>query len=136
MSEKRMVRVNELIKRTLAEHMHRVLGASGFDLVAATITRVKTSPDLRDAYVHVSILGHEGERDDMIRFLDHHRKDFQADLGRSVRLRYTPRLWFRLDESIEKGDHVLGIMAEIERETPLNAEEPTPETDGEERHDD
>ncbi len=116
MSEKRMVRVNELIKRTLAEHMHRVLGGSGFDLLAASITRVKTSPDLRDAYVYVSILGHEGERDKMIHFLANHRKDFQGDLGQSVRLRYTPRLWFRLDESVEQGDHVLQIMAELERE--------------------
>ncbi len=118
MSEKRMARVNELIKRTLAEHMHRVLGGSGFDLVAASITRVKTSPDLKDAYVYVSILGHEGERENMIHFLSNHRKDFQSDLGRSIRLRYTPRLWFRLDESIEQGDHVLKIISELEREIP------------------
>ena len=118
MSEKRMARVNELIKRTLAEHMHRVLGGSGFDLVAASITRVKTSPDLKDAYVYVSILGHEGERENMIQFLSRHRKDFQSDLGSSIRLRYTPRIWFRLDESIEQGDHVLKIIAELEREVP------------------
>lgn len=127
MSEKRMVRVNELLKRTLAEHMHRILGGSGFDLMATTITRVQTSPDLRDAYVYVSIFGHEGEREEMIRFLDRHRKDFQGDLGRSVRLRYTPRLWFRLDESIEQGDHVLQIMAEIERDMPPETDQPDAE---------
>ena len=137
MSEKRMVRVNELIKRTIAQHMHRVLGGSGFDILAASVTRVNTSPDLRDAYVYVSILGHEGEREEMIRFLSNHRKDFQSDLGHSVRLRYTPRLWFRLDESIEQGDHVLQILAELEREPRIADEVETPVSrpDGDADHD-
>jgi ribosome-binding factor A len=129
MSTKRMVRVNELIKRTLAEELFRVLSGGTYDLASVSITRVNVSPDLRDAYVYVSILGHHGERERMIQVLEDHRKTFQRDIARSVKLRYTPRLSFRLDESIEQGDHVLNMISQIEAETA--AAEETHHTDKE-----
>jgi len=35
-----------------------------------------------------------------------------------VKLKYTPRLHFVLDESIEGGDRILSLLAEMERENP------------------
>ncbi len=116
MANKRMVRVNELIKRVLADELYHVFGGGGFDLASVSITRVKVSPDLRDAYVYVSILGHEGEREHILEILTDNRARFQRDLAKNVKLRYTPKLEFRLDESVEQGDHVLGLIAEMERD--------------------
>jgi len=35
-----------------------------------------------------------------------------------VKLKYTPRLHFILDESIEGGDRILSMLADLEREKP------------------
>ena len=115
MSEKRMLRINELLKRELAEDMYRLLGDHALDLLSVSIQRVSTSPDLRDAYVYVSILGHEGkgERKRMVGVLERHRHEFQQEINRRIKMRYTPRLHFRLDESIEKGDHILKLISEL-----------------------
>jgi ribosome-binding factor A len=40
-----------------------------------------------------------------------------------VKLKYTPRLHFMLDESIEEGDRVLSLLAEMERENPAAFQE-------------
>lgn len=113
MSSGRIIRVNELLKREIAADILRLFANSHFDTGSITVTRVETAPDLRDAAVHVSIFGHEDERTGMIHFLNHHRKEIQARMSKNVTIKYTPRLHFKLDTSIETGDRVLGIMAQL-----------------------
>ena len=110
----RIIRVNELLKREIANDILRLFSGSHFDTGSVTVTRVETAPDLRDANVHISIFGHEDERSEMIRFLNHHRKDIQARMSKHVKIKYTPRLHFKLDTSIETGDRVLGILSELD----------------------
>ena len=110
----RIIRVNELLKREISTDIIRLFANSHFDTGATTVTRVETAPDLRDAVVHISIFGHEEERMKMIRFLNKHRKDIQARMSKNVTIKYTPRLNFKLDTSIEAGDRVLGILSELD----------------------
>jgi len=114
MSSARIIRINELLKREIAVDIPRLFANSQFDTGAITVTRVATAPDLRDASVHVSIFGHEEERQGMIRFLNRHRKEVQARMSQHVILKYTPRLHFKLDLSIESGDRVLSILATLD----------------------
>ena len=110
----RIIRINELLKREIAVDIHRLFSNGHFDTGSITVTRVETAPDLRDASVHISIFGHEDERVKMIRFLNHHRKAIQARMSKNVIIKYTPKLHFKLDESIEGGDRVLGILARLD----------------------
>ena len=110
----RIIRVNELLKREIAEDIFRLFSSGNFDTGAITVTRVETAPDLRDANVFISIFGHEEERVDMIRFLNRHRKEVQARLSQNVKIKYTPRLHFRHDRSLEDGDRVLGILETLD----------------------
>ena len=114
MSSARIIRVNELLKREIAVDIPRLFANSEFDTGAITVTGVETAPDLHDASVYVSIFGHEEGRAKMIRFLNAHRKEIQHRMSRSVILKYTPRLHFKLDSSIENGDRVLGILAQLD----------------------
>lgn len=118
MGTPRLIRVNELLKREIAEDLYRNFSMSDFDAAALTVTRVECAPDLRDANVFVSIFGHEDERNRMIRHLNHHRQEIVRLMIKRVKLRYTPRLHFILDESIESGDHILSLLAKMERENP------------------
>ncbi len=118
MGTPRLVRVNELLKREIAEDVHRNFSLSNFDTAAVTITRVECATDLRDANVFVSIFGHEDERDRMITYLNRHRQEVIRMMIKRVKLKYTPRLHFVLDESIEGGDRILSMLANMERENP------------------
>lgn len=114
MASGRIIRVNELLKREIAADIIRLFANSQFDTGAITVTRVETAPDLHDASVHISIFEHKEEREEMIRFLNRHRKEIQARMSKNVTIKYTPRLHFKLDTSIESGDHVLGILAQLD----------------------
>ncbi len=114
MSSTRIIRVNELLKREIAADIHRLFSNTDFDTGAVTVTRVETAPNLRDAAVYVSIFGHEEDRAGMIRFLNGHRKEIQHRMSRHVIIKYTPRLHFKLDASLEDGDRVLGILSELD----------------------
>ena len=118
MGTPRLVRVNELLKREIAEDVHRNFSGSNFDTAAVTITRVECASDLRDANVYVSIFGHEEERGRMIAYLNRHRQEVIRLMIKRVKLKYTPRLHFVLDESIEGGDRILSMLAEMARENP------------------
>jgi len=121
MSSARIIRVNELLKREIASDILRLFATDQFDTGAITVTRVETTPDLREAKVHISIFEHEEDRvkmirflNKMIRFLNKHRKEIQARMSQHVILKYTPRLHFKLDTSIEGGDRVLGILSQLD----------------------
>lgn len=127
MPSARIIRINELLKREIASDIPRLFTTDRFDTGAITVTRVETAADLRDANVHVSIFGHEEERPRMIRFLNKHRREIQARMSKNVIIKYTPRLHFKLDLSIETGDRVLGILADLdipkdEEDEPKNTE--------------
>lgn len=114
----RLVRVNELLKREIAEDLYRNYAGSDFDAAAITVTRVECASDLRDANVFISIFGHEDERDRMINHLNRHRQEIIRMMIKRVKLKYTPRLHFILDESLEGGDNILSLLADMERENP------------------
>ena len=122
MSVDRITRVNELLKREIGDLLFRVMHANEFDLASVTITRVETSKDLREARVYVSILGHEEQRPHMLALLSRRHGEFQRRINKDVTLKYTPRLTFELDTSVEEGDHVLAVLAKLEAANPAPQE--------------
>ena len=111
----RLTRVNEMLRREIAEALFGVIHEGEFDLSAVTITHVVTSRDLRTARVFVSIRDHVEERPRFLRLLDRHRQRIQSRINAHLVLKYTPRLTFELDSSVEKGDKVLGLLFQMEQ---------------------
>jgi ribosome-binding factor A len=117
----RLTRVNELLKEEISKAIYEVMDPSEFDLASFTITRVVTSPGLRDAKVFVSIYQHEGEKLKLINIIRRKSHKIQSLLNGRLSLKYIPRLHFTLDDSIETGDNVLNIIAELEKETDFDS---------------
>ena len=113
MAEKvdRLTRVNELLKRELAEAIERgLISAPG---VLVSVTEVHASVDLRNATVYISIFGADSARKHKImRELNEQRLDFQHRLARVLAFKHTPVLDFRLDMRTELGDRVLELLNE------------------------
>ena len=117
MSVNRLTRVNELLKREISESLFRIMHENDFDLSAVTVTRVVTSRSLRNARVFISIRDHRNERDLMLSLLRKHRVEIQHRINANITLKYTPRLMFLLDTSIEEGDHILHKLSELDNPT-------------------
>ena len=122
MSVDRITRVNELLKREIGDLLFRVMHENAFDLSSVTVTRVKTSKDLREARVYVSIRDHEAERPRMLALLSRHRVELQRRINKDITLKYTPHLTFQLDTSVEEGDHMLAVLAQLETSIPAPQE--------------
>jgi ribosome-binding factor A len=74
-----------------------------------TVTGVDVTRDLRHARVHVSILGSDVEKKSTM---------VRAKLGRTLRLRVTPELDFRYDDSIAHAARIDSLLEQIRADEP------------------
>ena len=81
-----------------------------------SITRVAISPDLRTAHVYLSVMGDATAKRSALEGMRSAAAFLRRELRPRLTLRHTPFLTFDLDESIEEGAHVLGIMDTIREE--------------------
>jgi len=110
----RMVRVNELIKREIADIIQDKIERITGRLIS--VTEVDTTPDLRNAKVSISVLGDKDTKQDAMHKLQKKRCYIQSIIAKNVKLKYTPVLEFVLDEKIEAGDRVFAILNELDDE--------------------
>lgn len=113
---KRMLRVNELLKREIGQILERHFCPQINGLL--TVTRVETAPDLRQAVVWVSIYGaamDEKEQQKIVQQLNQQRATIQRQIARNVVLKYTPRLDFRLDSNLDKVDRVWQLLDSLDQ---------------------
>ncbi|MCP4180427.1 MAG: 30S ribosome-binding factor RbfA [bacterium] len=110
----RMVRVNELIKREIADIIQNKIERISGRLIS--VTEVDTAPDLRNSKVSISILGDRDTKREAMKKLNNKRSYIQSLIAKNVKLKYTPVLEFELDEKIEAGDKVFAILNELDDE--------------------
>jgi ribosome-binding factor A len=104
-------RVRELLKRELGEILRREMPIAETGLVS--VNSVEMSDDLQHATIFVSVLGNAEQAKAAARVLARDAVRFQNLMARSVVLRYTPRLSFVADDSIERGNRVLKILNDL-----------------------
>ena len=110
MAGSRMRRVDEAMRVVLSDAISKDLQDPRVGFV--TVTGVKTSPDLRQARVYVSVLGDEAERIASLEGLQAAHGFLQARVAQSLRLKHTPTLAFDYDASIDRGMRVNELLAE------------------------
>ena len=111
MSSNSIVRINEEIQRELSALIPAVKDPRVSGMIS--VTAVETTPDLRYAKAYISVLDKEnGER--VLKGLRSASGWLRRELGSALRLRYTPELVFQLDDSIDKGAHILELLRSVE----------------------
>ena len=107
-------RVRELLKRTVGGILRRELNTEECGLVS--VNDVGVANDLKSATIFVSVLGSKTQKHFAAERLEQDRSRIQYSLGREVVLKYTPKIKFNLNDSIEGGDRVLSILKDIEED--------------------
>ena len=117
MASNRIGRINEEIQRELANLIRTVKDPRVHGLVS--ITSVDTTADLRYAKIYVSVLD-KSDVNEVVKGLKSAGGYLRRELGRALKLRYTPELIFERDDSIDKGAHILNLLRDPEVVKPAN----------------
>ena len=114
MNNRRVSRVNELIRGELSEIIQRSLKDPGVSQGMLSITEVMIASDFSYATVYVSHLGSDEERKESLAGLDRATHWLERELYRRLSIKRTPRLVFRHDHSIERGIRISETLQRFE----------------------
>ena len=109
----RLAKIERLAKQVLGE---AIQGLKDPRIGFATVTRVRVSADLRYARVLVSVLGSEDEKRDTMAGLESAKPYLRGELGRQVRMKYSPELRLELDGGAEEAERVEKLLREVAAE--------------------
>ena len=129
MANNRIGRINEEIQRELAALIPMVKDPRVTGMIS--VTAAETTPDLKYAKIYVSVLD-KSTCDQVLKGLKSAAGWLRRELGRSLNLRSTPELSFVLDDSIDKGAHILDMLRNPEVVKPANPANADIILDGEE----
>ncbi|MCI4463496.1 MAG: 30S ribosome-binding factor RbfA [Caldisericum sp.] len=114
MSELRKHKIESAILREVSTYMHSLDDPL---LKSITITHVEVSDDLRYAKIFYTIIGHENEEEEIKERLIKATRRIQRDVAQRLKnMKFVPLLNFHFDLSIQKGNKVLEILEEVEKE--------------------
>ena len=108
---RRAERVGEEIREEVARLLAR--GVKDPRIGFLTVTRADVTPDLRVARVYVAAMGDEGQRRKSLEGLRRATGYVRRELGRRLRLRYTPEVVFELDKGLDATDRVAQLLAGV-----------------------
>ena len=117
---RRTSRVGESVRDALVEVFRFDLKDLSLGLIS--ITGVEVSPDLHFARVFISGLD-EKETKDTVRQLQERQGFIRSQLGKRIRLRSTPELDFKFDETTMRAGRIEALLAGINKEKKSDDEE-------------
>lgn len=117
MTNLRIIRVNELLKRVIGDYLLKHYASESMSI---TITRVTASDNLKVADVYFSVYQIE-QKEQALKFLIKLRKSIQDAIGKEVRMKQTPRLSFVWDKELQKAHRTFALLQEIDRSLPESA---------------
>lgn len=111
MNQMRANRVAEQMKKELGDIIGRKIKDPRVGFV--TVTDVEVTGDLQQAKVYITVLGEGNQKQDTLIGLAKAKGFIRSEIGKRIRLRKTPELFFELDETIEKGNRIEHILKDL-----------------------
>jgi ribosome-binding factor A len=111
----RAQRVAEQMKKVVAGIIEKELKDPRIGFV--TVTSVELSNDLRYAKIYVSIYGDEKQKKDSLEGLRKATGFVRKEIGKRIKLRYTPEIEFKFDSSIEHGAKIAKLLSEVKEDS-------------------
>lgn len=113
MARIRVERVSEQMKQEISTIINQKMKNPQLGFV--TVTDVEVTGDLQQATVFVTVYGSEDERTQTLNILEQAKGFIRSEVGQVIRLRKVPELFFAYDESIEYGDKIDKLLAQINK---------------------
>jgi ribosome-binding factor A len=129
MSSRRVLKAAEAIREVVSMAILTDLRDPRIEDV--TVTYVEVSPDMRQAKVHVSIMGDDAKQRLCLHGLRSSAGYLQSKIADRIDTRYTPRIAFHLDEGVKKSLAINQLLQELlpdTRDQEQSASDDTEET--------
>lgn len=107
----RIKRVNQLIKHEISQLINREID---FDNTLVTVTRVDTSPDLKQAKIGIIVLPQE-ETEQALKILEKNIYHIQQLLNKKLRMKYIPKIIFEIDKTEVNAQRLEEVLQQIKK---------------------
>ena len=111
MSSRRVLKAAEAIREVVS--MAILTDLRDPRIEGVTVTYVEVSPDMRQAKVHVSIMGDDRKQKLCLHGLQSSAGYLQSKISDRIDTRYTPRIRFELDEGVKKSLAINQLLQEL-----------------------
>jgi len=127
-SYNRTQRIGEEIRKVISTML--ISGIKDYRINSlVSVTDVEVTSDLSYAYVYVSVLG--GDRESSMAGLKSACGYIRKEVGRNVKLRHTPEIIFKIDDSIEKGMYMENLIKKVNEDNNKNKKDFSDDSQGE-----
>ncbi|RXK19000.1 30S ribosome-binding factor RbfA [Macrococcus sp. DPC7161] len=110
----RSERVGEQLKKELSEIINQKLKNPNIGFV--TVTEVEVTGDLSIASVYITVLGEERDRKKSLEALEKSKGFMKSEIAKRMDLRIVPELKFVYDESVDYGNKIERMIAELNKD--------------------
>ena len=111
-SKLRIEKLQELIKQETGKMLLNDIKDPRIGFV--TVTDVEMTGDLREAKIFVSIMGGDEQVKNSLEGLQSALGFIRREIGKRIRLRFTPEISFALDTSLDYGEHIQKLLLQVE----------------------
>ena len=108
----RIEKLQELIKQETGKMLLNDIKDPRIGFV--TVTDVEMTGDLREAKIFVSVMGGAEQLKTSFEGLNSALGFIRREIGKRIRLRFTPEISFALDTSLDYGDHIQKLLLQVE----------------------
>ena len=109
---RRAERVSNLIRQQICELLQEQVNDPRLSGLIS-VTKVSTSPDLKQAKIFVSVLGDQANKNEILKGFKSASGFFRRELSKRLILRTIPELSFEFDDSIAHGAKVLELIEQV-----------------------
>ena len=135
MSSRRILKVAEAIREVVS--MAIITEMRDPRVRNVTVTYVEVTGDLRQAHVHVSVMGDDKQQRLCLSGLQHSKGFLQRKVGDRLEMKFTPQLSFELDQGVKNSAIVAKILRDVlPQNEPDPVEQQTAEANWDESSDD
>lgn len=114
MGQLRVEKVQELMKQEVSQIILRELKDPRIGFV--TVTSVECTGDLRESKIYVSLMGSEQQVKDCWAGLTSSLGYIRREIGKRIRLRFTPEISLAIDKSLDYSAHIQELLLKIKAE--------------------
>lgn len=114
MSSQRPGRVQEAIRQEVSKILQEEMRDPRLGFL--TITGVELTNDLRYARIYFSVLGEDKDKRLALKGLNSAKGYIKGLLGNRIKLRFTPDIEFKIDETLDRTRHIYDLFDKIKKE--------------------
>jgi len=109
-------RVRKAIQREMGEILRHDIQDSRLDDIVISTTEVELTNDLSVAKVYLSIfIDDPDERNEVMTILMDYQGKVRKAIGQRIKLRHTPEIHFKFDDSLERGVRMSQLLDKLSK---------------------